>query len=1199
MSHRGRSSAAARPRDRSRKAEHGAENVRLTTLTASPDPAFAISGSLFPRVGQRLGERFHLLKELGSGATGVVFLAHDEAYERDVALKVLRHTGALARFKREYRRLCDVAHPHVVTALELHAACAPAFLVMPYVEGRHLDHALFEFPLGQRAEQARSLVGQLALGLDALHREGLVHRDVKPSNVLVSKEGFVRLIDFGLAIPIQASGAPLHSTPAYVAPELVEGRPATPASDWYAFGVVLYQVLSGRLPFVGTPEQVLRDKCAHDAPALSDEVHAAAPELAELAARLLARSPAERPNAEQILRVFGVEAHAHRHGTAPFLGRERELARLDALYEEVKRGTARAVEIAGPSGIGKTSLVQKFVDRLEMSGERPYVFSHFCYENEHSSFKAIDEVMALLPEAATEVSRVDGAPSSTPSGGQAHASVGAALAARLLELQREAPVLVLVDQVQWADADSARVLSEAWPALQKARVLLLFLVREDQRAQSAFIQHIEGLCPELLADKLLVGELADEARTQLVQSLGGPAWQHYESAGGNPMILSWMARGDGSLRELDEDARALGRMIALAGHPLSLRVLERAACDVHDVVGTARRLEARRWITKVVHRGVTMVAPAHDWTRSMLGRGVDRESAREVHLRLGHALESTAAPPEEVGEHYYLASAHDALMPHALQAAQRARDSRAFRNEALWLERILEGTAVSERERDAIRLRAAAALGLSGLGREAAAHYLALTAGASRVRAAELRLLAAEQLFRCGEHEAGYAELRATLARLDLPLPGSRFGRLAGLLWTRARLRWRHPRGPLKRDAELEPLTVIRIRAYAVATLAHLTLDPLLSAYCASRRYLMALGAPAGDHMLRALSDELAVVTGSAGTRAARKIARIEAQIRELLPEAPRLEDRLYAEMILAVVPLQAGRFGEASASLARSERAIREEAEHMIWELTLCRMLLLTANMFHCGLGRSQHALDAWIAEARRRRDVGALRHFLTKRVLGYLADDDLEGARAAVREVERLGVSDTNYADMERAAQLYAQVFTYLYESAHGGREGADARALVRALEGVLRSTVGRNRGMRATAAALLAGLLLQERHSVRLKLRLDRRIERLVGELISDRADYSLGFARTVEAALAHQRGKPARAAALLEGAMAAFERVGMRPAYASARARLGQIQGGAQGLRNLEHAYAELRALGVRDPQRYLALHAPGFHFSEPS
>lgn len=1224
---------AAKPREGSGEGEAAIEPGALETdeytlaarddalLTASPDGVEGARPSILPKAGlpkagDVLRDRFLLLREIGAGRSGIVFVARDERDEREVAVKVLRHPGALERFKQEYRRLCDLAHPNVVAALELYAEGEPAFLIMPHIEGLHLDAALFELPPDERREVARELFGQLALALAALHAVGLVHRDVKPSNVIVSNDKRAWLVDFGLVSRAESLENALYGTPAYVAPELVSGAHATPASDWYSFGTMLYQALSGGLPFTGAVDEVLAKKRSMDPPPLAEELRGGDDELAGLAMALIARDPSERPLARVILETLGVRDE--RPPPSLFIGREKELAALSALYARAASGEPSALEIVGPSGIGKSSLAARFMELIEGTGEdsahavRPLTLRSLCYENEHGSFKAIDDLLTGLFDGELSLRELGGASSTSldDASASAHegdllgASLAELFASRLHELSEERPMIFLIDQLQWADADSARVLADAWPLLSGARVLFLFVSRDDQRALSPFIRYLDDHLPSLLEGRLNLGPLEPPDSLELMRHLGGDAASAIEASGGNPMILSWMARGESALLSSDDEAREVGAWIALAGHPIPLEALERGfendregAREIASVAGAARRLEAQRMIKKSVHRGVPMLMPVHDWTQAQLLRGLSSERAREIHRSLGAALVGvSSSTPEEIAGHYYRAADYAAMLPYAERAADRARELGARSAEALWLERILEGGAELGIDRGALRLRAAAAHAAGGWGREAASHYQALikTQTLSLAREAELRLRASEQLFRCGEWEQGYLELRGVLSSLGLPLPRSKASLIAQLVLTRVRLRAHDFDAPMRPDDELSELTIVRLRAYSVATLAHLAYDPLVGAYYASQHLLLTLRERAGQHLLRALADELVMLTGQGGVRTERESARLEAKIKALSTKEQRPEDRLYAESMLGIIPLQAGRFAEASAALGASERRLAGSAIFAPWELAICRMLLLTSEMFHRGLGgQLRTSLDAWIEEARMRRDDAALRFLLIKRVLSHIADDDVEGAHAVALEAEGMLLTKPNAVDMDSAMHLNMRVFLYFYE---GCQDAALNRSLRAELERVLRSNIAQNRGLKATAAALLGGLFLLERASSQNEPRrtkaIDRRLERIDRLLHADGADYSRGFARLLIATRAHQNGEVRGAIAALEDAASAFERAGMRPAHAVALARRAQLIG-AEAEGALKEALTALASLGVREPLLYLRVHAPGF------
>ncbi len=252
------------------------------------------------RTGLALGERYRLDKRIAAGGVGQVWLASDLLLSRPVAVKVLRpeyadHPETLDRFRKEARHAGSLSHPHVAQVYDYGPAGPdwPPFLVMEFVDGPSLADILVVDPV--EPAFALDVVAQAADGLSAAHRAGLVHRDVKPGNLLIGPDRLVKVTDFGIAhaagqAPITGPNLVMGTTQ-YMAPERISGGPATPASDLYALGIVLHECLTGLPPYEGPPSEVMAAHLYLPLPPLPAGVPA---ELDDLVARLTAKDPAAR-----------------------------------------------------------------------------------------------------------------------------------------------------------------------------------------------------------------------------------------------------------------------------------------------------------------------------------------------------------------------------------------------------------------------------------------------------------------------------------------------------------------------------------------------------------------------------------------------------------------------------------------------------------------------------------------------------------------------------------------------------------------------------------------------------------------------------------------------------------------------------------------------------------------------------------------
>ena len=245
-----------------------------------------------------LAGRYRLESLIAAGGVGEVWRGRDEVLGRAVAVKLLRaeyasHPETLARFRAEARHAAAVTHPGVAQVYDYGEDGRP-YLVMELVEGPSLAEVLAGGPLP--AARAVDVVAQAAAGLAAAHAAGLVHRDIKPGNLLLGPGGVVKVTDFGIAhaagsAPVTRAGT-LVGTPAYLAPERAAGKPATPVSDLYSLGIVCYECLTGAPPFTGTAIEVALAHQHRPLPPLPPSVPA---DVAALVTRLTAKDPEERP----------------------------------------------------------------------------------------------------------------------------------------------------------------------------------------------------------------------------------------------------------------------------------------------------------------------------------------------------------------------------------------------------------------------------------------------------------------------------------------------------------------------------------------------------------------------------------------------------------------------------------------------------------------------------------------------------------------------------------------------------------------------------------------------------------------------------------------------------------------------------------------------------------------------------------------
>ncbi len=463
---------------------------------------------------------------------GVVYDVEDLERGQRVALKTLkrRDEESLYRLKKEFRALTDLAHPNLVSLYDLVVEDSTCFYTMELVKGV----AMVEYCRAKARDSRGSVSGmcdepklraalpQLVNGLLALHQAGKVHRDIKPSNVLVTESGRVVLLDFGLVADLDLNSADsldgrIVGTVEYMAPEQAAGEAASRAADWYAVGVLLYEVLTGRVPFSGAIMEILLHKQRYPPAPPRGIVPEVPQDLDALCVDLLSREPSRRPSGTQVLRRIGAQLDpgvardsmslSASNDLIKFCGRDEELARLQAALAMGDDKHASVAVIRGPSGIGKSALIRRYLDRLRMKHRRLVVLEGRCYERENVPFKAMDslidqlasfwlklpdvEAAALLPRKASLLQRLfpvlgrvpviaDAPPVSAVLDPQIlRTRAYAALREVLWRLANSRELVLVLDDMQWVDPDSIALLSDVMRAPDAPPLRLILSSRDE------------------------------------------------------------------------------------------------------------------------------------------------------------------------------------------------------------------------------------------------------------------------------------------------------------------------------------------------------------------------------------------------------------------------------------------------------------------------------------------------------------------------------------------------------------------------------------------------------------------------------------------------------------------------------------------------------------------------------------------------
>jgi len=718
-------------------------------------------------------ERFAIQGCLGSGGMGVVYRALDRERNQILALKTFHRRSAESRLqlKNEFRGLADVVHPNLVALYDLFSDGGRLFFTMELVEGDDFLRFVRPSAVGPDYDRLRSALRQLAEGVHALHTTGKLHRDLKPSNVMVTSEGRVVVLDFGLATEVahrDISPAALpyvRGTISYMSPEQCAARPLTPASDWYSVGLMLYEALTGRLPFCGVSLRVLRDKQKTE-PAPPGDLTANVPaDLDRLCVDLLRREPQFRPVGAEVLARLGgasrpVLGMATTGKVEPVVGREAELASLCNAFDAVSRGSGVTVFVHGRSGMGKSTLVAHFLDEVGRRG-KALLLTGRCYERESVPFKAVDGLIDALARHLRQLpdqtidelvsTEITSAVRLFPALGQVAALRGnqpkqeldefelrrrafVALREVFVKLARRQPLVVFIDDLQWGDLDSASLLAEILRPPDPPPLLFLGCYRSEAVAKSPFLHSIlDADYPmhhwadrrEISLDPLARNEAVDLALRCLGQRDAvsrGLAQRIAAESGGSPFFIIELARSceatvstpppentssllDRLLSEridgLPADARRLLELVAVSGRPLFQRDLFRASQGLNTELRALNTLRAGRLIRTTGPAADDSVEAYHDRIRETVVAHLAPPDLKHRHLSLAAAVEESGRDDPAALVEHFLGGGDASLAAHHAMTAANRAEAALAFDQAARFYRI----ALEQGEWDAANQR--------------------------------------------------------------------------------------------------------------------------------------------------------------------------------------------------------------------------------------------------------------------------------------------------------------------------------------------------------------------------------------------------------------------------------------------------------------------------------------------------------------
>jgi len=672
--------------------------------------------------------RYDVVRVLPEGGQKLVYLVRDTVLDRDCALSLIKadqlQSEDLQRLRREAQAMARLGtHAHLVTIFDIGDEDGRPYIVSEFIAGGELRHEIRAAAGPLPLDRALAVTRDVARALAFAHGRGIIHRDIKPANIWLTADGAAKLGDFGLAFGADRSrltqDGTFVGTAAYIAPEQALGGVADARSDLYALGCVLYEMVTGRVPFAGDDMVSVISQHIETAPVAPSWHNPQVPHaLDTLIVQLLAKSPEDRPqSADALLVALDALASAPPQAAAPapanpldrlaagvFVGREREVEELRRGLDDALSGRGRLLLLVGEPGIGKTRTASELCTYARLRGAQ--VLIGRCYEGEGAPaywpwVQAIRSYVAECDSGALQSEMGPGAADIAQMVSEVHVKLPGLAAPPAIEpdharfrlfesittflknASRRQPLVLLLDDLHWADKASLLMMQFLARDLTGARLLMLGTYRDVELGrQHPLAQMLAELAREQIGTRVLLRGLGEPEVARYIEMTAGIAPSDalvaavFRETEGNPFFLSEVVRllvADGRLQDtgdtsswtvaipqsvrevvgrrldrLSADCNAVLTVAAVVGREFGLDALERlTAHDGDRLLALLEEAEAARVIDEVEVQGQRNVIGRYSFAHALIRETLYGElsTTRRVrlHKQIGETMEALYA----------------------------------------------------------------------------------------------------------------------------------------------------------------------------------------------------------------------------------------------------------------------------------------------------------------------------------------------------------------------------------------------------------------------------------------------------------------------------------------------------------------------------------------------------------------------------